>query len=335
MLDDLLFTTNAVMPIIAMVIVGYFLKKIKIITPLGAKEMNKLVFKLFLPTLLFFNVYKIKKISGIGFWYIGFVGIVVVAVFFAALLCVGFITNVPRKKGAWVQATFRSNYALIGIPLATSIANETGSALATLLSAFTIPLFNVLAVIAMSIYSGDKKKTDVKKMLLDIITNPLIDAIALGGVALLVRYLLLRSGIDFKLLDPNSQYLGWLHSVVTQVANVATPLALIVLGANFEFSSVPGMKKEIISGVLARCVISPIIGLSLALLIGGFTSAEFAAFVSVFGTSVAVSTVPMAQEMDSDAELAGQLVVWTTVISAVTLFVFIYVMKAFGILTAV
>lgn len=333
MLEDLLFTTNAVMPIVAMVAIGYFLKRLKIINKSGAKEMNKLVFKLFLPVLLFLNVYNIESISGIGFSYIGFVSFVVVLVFFGAILTVGMITSDPRKKGAWVQATFRSNYALIGIPLATSIANEAGSALATLLSAFTIPLFNVLAVISMSVYSSEKKKTDVKKIIVDIVTNPLIDAIAFGGLALLVRAMLVRHGIDFRLLDADSKYLGWLHSAVTQISKVATPLALIVLGANFEFSSVPGMKKEIISGVLARCVISPIIGVSLALLIGGFTSAEFAAFISVFGTSVAVSTVPMAQEMDSDAELAGQLVVWTTVISAITLFVFIYIMKAFGILT--
>ena len=174
-------------------------------------------------------------------------------------------------------------------------------------------------------------RADVKKIILDIVTNPLIDAIALGGIALLVRLVLERNGIDFRLLDPSSKYLGWLNLVVTQISNVATPLALIVLGANFEFSAVRGMKKEIISGVLARCVISPIIGLSLAFLVGGFTGVEFAAFVSVFGTSVAVSTVPMAQEMDSDAELAGQLVVWTTAISAITLFGFIFALRTIGV----
>jgi len=332
MLDDLLFTTNAVMPIVAMVAVGYFLKKLNIITRSGAKEMNKLVFKLFLPVLLFLNVYNIESVSGIGFGYVGYVCAVVLLIFFAALLCVGFVTGDPRKKGAWVQVTFRSNYALIGIPLATSIAAETGSALATILSAFTIPLFNILAVIAMSMYSGgEKRKPSVKKIILDIIKNPLIDAIALGGVALLIRAILANSGIDFRLLDPNSDYLKWLSSAVTQISKVATPLALIVLGANFEFSAIPSMKKEIITGVLARCVIAPIIGLSIAFIIGGFSAAEFAAFVSVFGTSVAVSTVPMAQEMDADAELAGQLVVWTTVISAITLFIFIYVLRIIGI----
>ena len=331
MLDDLLFTTNAVMPIVAMVAIGYFLKRLKIISMAGAKEMNKLVFKLFLPVLLFFNVYKIESSHGINLWYIGFVAVVVLLIFGIAAFTVGFITDDEKKKGAWVQVTFRSNYALIGIPLAKAVGGEMGNALATLLSAFAIPLFNVLAVIAMSIYSGTGKRINIKKIISDILKNPLIDAIALGGIVLFIRAMLVRAGIDFRLLDKDSASLGWLYSLVSQVSSVATPLALIVLGANFEFSAIPGLKKEIITGVVARCVIAPIIGLSLAFLIGGFTSAEIAVFLSVFGTSVAVSSVPMAQEMDSDTELAGQLVVWTTLISALTLFVFIYALKAGGI----
>ena len=330
MLDDLLFTTNAVMPIVAMVAVGYFLKKLNIITRSGAKEMNKLVFKLFLPVLLFLNVYNIESLGGISFWYIGYVSAVVLLVFFLAILCVRFVTDDPKKKGAWIQATFRSNYALIGIPLATSIDKLSGSALATILSAFTIPLFNILAVIALSVYSGKEgKKANVKEIVLDIVKNPLIDAIALGGVALLIRFLLAEAGVDFRISTEPA--LEWLYSALTQISRVATPLALIVLGANFEFTAISSMKKEIITGVAARCVIAPIIGLSIALLIGEFSRAEFATFVSAFGTSVAVSTVPMAQEMDSDAELAGQLVVWTTVLSAITLFAFIYILKACGI----
>ena len=105
MLDDLLFTTNAVMPIVAMVAVGYFLKRLNIITRSGAKEMNKLVFKLFLPILLFLNVYNIESVSDISFWYIGYVFAIVVLIFFAALFTVGLITKDSRKKGAWVQAT--------------------------------------------------------------------------------------------------------------------------------------------------------------------------------------------------------------------------------------
>ena len=91
------------MPIVAMVAVGYFLKKLNIITQSGAKEMNKLVFKLFLPVLLFLNIYNIQSTSGIGFGYILFVGAVVIGIFFAALLTVGIVTDDPGKKAAGIR----------------------------------------------------------------------------------------------------------------------------------------------------------------------------------------------------------------------------------------
>ena len=326
-MSDLIFTLNAVMPIISLVCIGYILKKIGLITKGGAKEMNKLVFKLFLPVMLFLNVYKLEAVNNIRFGYIFFVCCVVILLFLLSLFCVRFVTDDNRKKGALVQSAFRSNYALIGIPLAISLYGDEGSALASLLSAFTIPLFNILAVIELTAFSKDKgNKTDVKKILLGIVKNPLIDAIFLGLVFLLIRYFFVGAGIEFRLSN-----ISWLYKILSQLSAVASPLALIVLGAEFEFSAIPNLKKEIIFGTVSRCVAAPIIGLSLAFIIGGFTGAEFAAFISVFGTSIAVSTVPMAQEMDSDVSLTGQLVVWTTIVSAFTLFVFIYILRILGV----
>lgn len=324
---DLAFTLNAILPIILLVALGYALKKIKFITPSGAKEMNKLVFRVFLPVTLFLNVYKIENVKEIKLSYILYVCIVILFIFFAALLCLTLLFKDKKRIGALLQASFRSNYALIGIPLATSIFKDEGAAYATLLSAFAIPLFNVLAVIALSIFSGEGgERVSVKKILLGIAKNPLIISIALGGAALGIRALLSGAGVDFRLTSIEPVY-----KILTQLSAVSTPLALIVLGANFEFSAVPGMKREIIAGVSARCIITPLIGIGCALVLGLFEGAHFAAFVAVFGTPVAVSSVPMAQEMDSDHELAGQLVVWTTLISAFTLFVYIYLLRVIGI----
>ncbi len=327
MLEDLLFTTNAVAPIIAMALIGYYLKRIKIITPSGAKEMNKLVFKLFLPVLLFFNIYNIESFSAIRFGYIVFVCVMVLVVFAIGFVAAVLITKDEKKRGALAQASFRSNYAIIGIPLATSVFGSEGGALATLLSAFTIPLFNILAVVVLSIFGQtSKKRVDVKKIALEIASNPLINAILLGVIAVLIRGWLAGAGVNVSAAEATPIY-----KIVSQLSSVATPLALIVLGANFEFSKISGMKREIISGVLLRCVIAPLIALSMAFIIGGFSGAEYAAFIAVFGTAVAVSSVPMAQEMNSDSVLAGQLVIWTTVVSAFTLFVYIYILRAIGI----
>ena len=326
-MSDLLFTLNAVLPIIMLVALGYGLKRMKFITAGGAKEMNKLVFRIFLPSMLFMNIYGIKSISEIKFGYVFYVCLIVLLIFFAGLLSFGFITKDRKRIGALMQAAFRSNYALIGIPLATAVFGNEGGAYATLLSAFSIPLFNILAVIALSIYGSENSESvSIKKISLGIVKNPLIVSIAVGGAVLAVRALFVRWGIEFRLSDITP-----LYKILDQLAAVATPLALIVLGSNFEFSSIPGMKKEIIAGTLARCVVTPLLGVGLALILGIFENVHFAVFVAVFGTSMAVSSVPMAQEMDSDSELTGQLVVWTTIISAFTLFVFIYILRVLGV----
>ena len=326
-MSDLLFTLNAVLPIVLLVALGYALKKMKLITLAGAKEMNKLVFRVFLPVTLFLNVYNIESVGSIKLGYILFVCVIVLIVFFAAMIAFGLMFDDKKRIGALVQASFRSNYALIGIPLATAIFDTEGGIYATLLSAFTIPLYNVLAVIVLSIFGGERaERVSVKKIALGVVKNPLIIGIALGGIALAVRALFVNTGVDFRLTDITPVY-----KILGQLSAVSTPLALVALGANFEFSAVPGMKREIFAGTFTKCVVTPVIGLAAALLLGCFENAHFAAFVSVFGTSVAVSSVPMAQEMDSDYELAGQLVVWTTAVSAFTLFVFIYILRVMGI----
>jgi len=204
---------------------------------------------------------------------------------------------------------------------------EKGAVVATILSAFIIPVFNVLAVISLSVFnSGEKKGIDVKKILLGIAKNPLLHGILTGLIGLGIKSLLLQLGIDFRLSD-----LTVIYKPLTQLSSLATPLALLALGAQFEFSAISSMKNAIIVGVSVRTVIVPFLGVLIAYLMGCFEGAHFATFVAVFGTPVAVSSVPMAQEMDSDVALAGQLVVWTTMVSAFTLFIMTLVLKAIGV----
>ena len=117
------------------------------------------------------------------------------------------------------------------------------------------------------------------------------------------------------------------------LSNLATPLALLVLGVQFEFSAVKEMKKEIVFGTLARTVLAPALAIGVAFLFlkEQFSGAHFAAFVAMFATPVAVSSVPMAQEMKGDASLAGQLVVWTTLASALSVFFASWLLKLAGV----
>ena len=324
-MTDIVFAINATAPIVLMVVVGYFLKKIGLIDSSIAKSLNKLVFKVFLPAMLFLNMYKIESFADVNFNFVWYTIIATVILFAIALPVVCLMTNENPKRGALIQSVFRANYALVGIPLATSLFGEAGGIMATVLSAFIIPIFNTLAVVGLCVFSSGKKPS-VKKILVGIAKNPLIQSIALGFVVLGIRAIFVQLGVSFRLADVQPVY-----KTLSNLSSVATPLALLVLGAQFELSAIPELKKYITFGVVTRNLIVPTLGLGVAYLLGAFNGAQFATFVAVFCTPVAVSSVPMAQEMDADVSLAGQLVIWSTVFSTISIFLASYVFKALGV----
>lgn len=325
-MDSLLFAVNAVFPVILMVALGYVLNRIGYFGRSFAKNINKLVFHVLLPCMLFSNIYKIQSFEGIGFGYIGYVVIVTLAVFFLVLPFIHVVGKTRPQRAALWQGTFRTNYALIGLPLASSLFGETGSIVASVLSAVFVPMTNMLSVLCLSIYGSKGEKPSIKQMLLGIAKNPLIQAIALGGVCLGIRAIFVRVGVSFRLSDITPIY-----SVVEQLAKTATPMALLALGARFEFAAISDLKKQIVFGTLVRALFVPTIGLGIAYVMGCFNGAHFAAFVAAFATPIAISSVPMTQEMGGDDRLAGQLVVWTTLCSAGTIFLFTFILKALGV----
>ena len=163
-------------------------------------------------------------------------------------------------------------------------------------------------------------------MLINIAKNPLILGVLSGLLVLGIRALFVNFDIDFRLSDVQP-----IFKVLNYLSNAATPMALLALGAQFEFSAIPALKKQIIFGSVLRCVIIPSVSLTIAYLLGIFNGAHFAAFVAMFATPVAVSSVPMAQEMKSDVVLAGQLVVFTTVFSAFSVGAASFLLKLAGV----
>ena len=326
-MDSFLFALGAVTPIVLMVLVGYFLKTIGWMNQRFAKEANKLVFRVFMPVMLFLNIYRIKSFSDFEFGFILYVVIALLLIFLVFTPLVKLVTKQKNRHGVLVQAAYRSGYSLIGIPLAESLYGAAGAIAATLLSAAVIPLFNVLAVICLADTGEEGKKPSVSKIVLDILKNPLIIGIAAGLAVVGIRALFVRWGVSFRLAD-----VGPFMTFLQYISNLAIPMALLVLGAQFEFSAVSAMRREIIFGTVVRVVVIPLVFIGIALLFfrDKFSAAHFACFVSVFATPVAVTSVPMAQEMGGDVTLAGQLVVWSTLVSALTVFLFTFVLRLLG-----
>jgi predicted permease len=324
-MNALIFALNATLPIVITVALGYFIKRVGIMNSDTAGIINNIVFRVLLPANLFLNIYNIDDIGKINLNYVWYAIGITIGLFLLFWPVVNVAFKTRSQRGVILQSIFRSNYALIGIPLATSLFGAEGAAVASLLAAFIIPIFNVLGVICLSIYS-DEKKASLKNILLGIAKNPLIIGVLAGIFALCLRSFFTRLNIGFTLKE-----ISPIFNVLAYLSNASTPMALLALGAQFEFSAIPSLKKQIIFGISLRSALIPSVTLSIAYLIGAFDGAQFAAFVAMFATPVAVSTVPMCQAMGSDHKLAGQLVVWTTIISAAVIFLASLILKTLGV----
>lgn len=333
MLDVLLFTINCIMPVILIMVLGYILKQVHFFTPEFLKIGNKTVFYVALPVLLYKNIADINDISEIRMDVIVYVLIVVFVLFIVGWLS-SLIIKDPLQKGVIHQCIFRSNFALIGVPLAELMGGSNGVVMAAIISLFSIPLFNMLAVIVLSVYKGGKINISAKKVLYDIYKNPLIRGVLLGLVAALVKYVAVKNGGQNPL-----EYKGiaFINTTISFIARSATPLALLILGGQFDLQRVSGYKKPLTIGLLGRNVFAPLIGVGGAAVlkltgIVNFGPDVFAALIALFGTPVAVASAIMADAMENDGQLAGQLVVWTSLLSLVTLFVIIFIIRALGLL---
>ena len=173
-------------------------------------------------------------------------------------------------------------------------------------------------------------------MLKGIAANPLIQGVLLGFAALIIRQLL-PCRADGEILFSLRRDLSWVYSAILSLSRTATPMALIILGGQLELKEIEDYRRELISGVLVRLAVGPLIGfamLFLAVRLGllVITPVETAVFVALFASPQAVSSTVMSTEMGGDGHLAGQIVVWSSILGMFSLFVIVFLLRMRGLL---
>lgn len=329
---------NAVFPIVLLIALGYWLRKIGFLTEHFVKIGNKFAFRICLFCMLFVNVYSIDGFSVIQWDLILYVLVASCVLFLLGFGTALVTTKDLRRRGVILQCVFRSNFAIIGLPFAAALAGEDAVAVAAVISAFALPLFNVFAVIALTVFVKEPgtQKRSMKQLLLSIIKNPIILGAVAGLVCIAVRELQRKvfGEVVFSVRDD----LNFLYTPVNNLNQIASPFALVILGGQFSFSAVKGMFREIATGTLWRIVFAPLLGIGGAVLLSTYTPLlscgvnEYPALIAFFGTPTAISGAIMAGEMGNDEQLATQLVVWTSVGSILTIFLITCVMMGMGLL---
>lgn len=334
----LILTTavNAIAPVVLLILLGYLLKRSGFFSQSFVKTGNKLVFNVCLPAMLFITVYDIEGFSVINWEFAGYCVVMLLVIFALGFFTAVLTTREPQRRGVIWQCVFRSNFAIIGLSLAGALGGPEAVAVAAIVSSFTVPLFNILAVIALSAFveNGDRKR-DVLRIFRNIAKNPLIISVVLGLVCVGIREAQTALwGVPVFTLRQQGKLL---YTTVNNLKAIASPFALLVLGGQFEFSAVRGMLKEIAVSTLWRIVLAPLLGIGCAVLLSGMGILscgvnEYPALVAMFGSPVAVSSAVMAGSMGGDEQLATQLVVWTSVFSIATIFAEVCLLMGAGLL---
>lgn len=280
------------------------------------KQANAIVFKIFLPCMLFYNVYQsdigaeIHSRIKLCIWAAG--GLLILFV----LLCliVPKVVKQENQQGVVIQGIFRSNYVIFGVAVVQNMYGVKSTTTAAILSAILVPMYNFLAVVALSIF-GEKMETDWKKIILDIVKNPLIISSVLGIIFSLLG-IRLPTAVD---------------TTVQDLAKLSTPIAFMILGGDLDFSKVKGNLKVASVVLTIKLVILPLIMIPMIVMMG-YRDADLLSGLLAYQTPVAVSSYIMAQQAGADGQLAGQLVVFSSVLSIFTLFVTILILRMIGLL---
>lgn len=315
-MDNLIFSLNATIPLFLVMVVGYVLRQVKLIDEPFVKSLNSFNYTVTLPVLLFQDMSTADFYSEWDFHYVAFCFLATLVSYFLILLVTLLFVKDKTIRGEFLQASYRGSAAVLGMAFIANIYDTT-SAATPLMILGTVPLYNILAVITLSMLgpgSEGLSGKSVKKTLIGILKNPILWGIFLGMIPALLRI----------------QYPVMIDKTLSLISRIASPLALIGLGAGFEGKKAIAKIKPTVVCSMIRLLILPLTFLPVAAFLG-FTGEKMISLLIMLGAPTTSSCYIMAKNMGHEGVLTSSVVVATTFFSSVTLTLWLYLLKNFGL----
>ncbi len=314
-MQNLLFSIFLVAPVFLIVALGYILKKMGMINENFVTISSKIVFNISLPALIFFEISSIDlsevlNVSQISFIYIG-----TIISFGFSWIAADFFSNNNKDKASFIQGSFRGNFAIVGLALVVNFYGVGSLGKASLALAFTIPLYNVLSVVALTIPLRQEKQINYNKLILEIAKNPLIIAVL---AAVFFSY--------FHISIPDVL-------IVTgdYLAALTLPLALIGIGGFLSFSDIIRRDALTIIPTILKLVIFPVAATFIAYLLD-FRGMDLGIIFILFACPTAIASFVMAEAMGANSRLAGNILLLTTLASVITITLGLFILKENGLI---
>ena len=312
MLQNFIICVNAVIPSAIYLIIGIILRLSGSVTEEQVRKFTHVVFIALYPFIMFDNLYG-KNIADnmdmrLGLYAVGFT-------LLQFALSWAFVVRIEKdnyERGAMIQALYRSNYVLMGFPIAVNLFGKGNITAVAIIMMLVVPFYNISAVILFETFRGGR--ADIRQMIRKIMTNPIID----GGIA---AFIVMALGIKL----PEA-----VEMTVSSLSDATSPIAMILLGAALNINGFRSDRRRIVICTLGKLVVFPAFGIAGAVLLG-ITGVQLIAVTLMVAAPVALASYAMASSMGGNGELAGELVVITTVCSCFTIPVFLFILKTNGL----
>lgn len=322
-MDSFIFSLNSTVPIFLVMIIGWVIKRLGVIDDAFVNKANKYVFNVALPFMLFKNIASADITTQFDIRFVLYCMIVTTVSFALIWIATEVFMKDDSMKGSFVQGSFRSSAAILGMAFIQNIYSSTGMAPLMIVSA--VPLYNIFSVIVLTFKAHPvsengntkviSKSDNIKSACINILKNPIIIGIFLG--------------FPFSLM--HVQFPVIIDKTISSVAQTATPIALIVIGAGFEGrKAIKKIRPTVIASFLKLIGIAAI-ALPVAVWMG-FRNQEMVAILIMVASPTTVSTYIMAKNMDNDDVLASSIVVLTTFLSSITLTAWIFALRYFALI---
>ncbi len=315
MIDNIIFTGNVVAPVFLLVALGYFVKRINVINENFVDVTSKFVFNVSLPALVFISIAEIDLSTAIDFNQIIYIYAATLITFFLIwTLAIPFIKE-PKNLSVFVQGAYRSNYAIVGFAIISKLFGDSALGKAAIVLAFVLPLYNVLAVIILTVPFRKERKLNITRTLFEILLNPLILGVIVG---------LPFSFFKIKIPSFINLTLGFL-------AELALPLALVGIGGSLNLQNIKKASGLAFSASAIKVVLIPLI-LTAGGCYFGYRGIDLGIMFILFACPTAIVSFIMAEAMGANSKLAGNIVLISTIASVFTIAVGIVILKELALI---
>lgn len=314
-MENFIYSINVTMPIFLVMVIGYILKQIGMLNDNFVTVANKFNFKVTLPFMLFKDIAGVDIKAVFDIKYVLFCAIVSTICFWVVWGTAKLLVRDKTIRGAFVQSSFRGSAAVMGLAFIQNIYGS--SAMGPLMIVSAVPLYNIFSVIVLTFEANDStgidKKAKIRQAGINICKNPIILSILAGLIVGLL-------GIQFPTL---------VNKTVSNVAQMATPLALITIGAGFEGRKALAKIAPTMAASMIKLVLQPLVFLPVAAWMG-FSGEKMIAILIMLASPTTPSCYIMAKSMNNDEVLTASVIVTTTLMAAFTLTGWIFLLKILG-----